>query len=471
MAALPGHSAFAGADDCPDRVSLPGPPLYPGHAGTVDRFDLIRCIGEGGMGLVYLARDPAGSALVAIKILKPELAQNSRALACFAKEAQHMQGLAHPNILPVLEFKAAADEAYMVMPFRARGSLSNLLTPGVALPEPLTLSVAQQIAAALHFAHHCEIVHRDVKPSNILLDEAGRACLADFGLSRSLLNDVLIDVHQNHWEGTASYLSPGAARGEREDTRLDIYSLGALLFEMLTGYPPYQGATRQEVIAQIIAGPPKPIRELNPQAAPALIRIAEGAMARDLRERYAHLSFVLEDLDRVQHGQSPLGPNGGNKTAASFDSKARNQIGAPVPQQTRALWMRIGWRILNWLAVGLVGVLGYVISPWFLPLNDAALAQKSKPGLNLISRFELPGVFAWNNALWGDFNYGSVQLKLWWIGDINGDGRPEFVFTSSQREFVSGINPGQPKGPLAERFFHDNNVILLDTNLTQLGRF
>ena len=91
--------------------------------------------------------------------------------------------------------------------------------------------------------------------------------------------------------------------------------------------------------------------------------------------------------------------------------------------------------------------------------------------LNLISKIELPGVFAWNNALLGDFNYGSVQLKLWWIGDINGDGRPEFVFTSSQREFVSGINTGQPKGPLAERFFHDNDVILLDTNLTQLGRF
>ena len=362
--ALPGHSAFAGAPDCLDHGSFLGPPLHPGHAGTVDRFDLIRCIGEGGMGLVYLARDPASSELVAVKILKPELAQNSRALAYFAKEAQHMQGLVHPNILPVLEFKAAADEAYIVMPFRPRGSLSKMLTPGVALPVSLTLSVTQQIAAALHFAHHREIIHRDVKPGNILLDEAGRACLADFGLSRSLLNDALIDVHQSHCEGTASYLSPGAARGEQEDTRLDIYSLGALLYEMLTGYPPYQGATRPVVIAQIIAGPPKPIRELNPRAAPALIRIAEGAMARDLRDRYAHLSFILEDLDRVQHGQSPLGPHGGSETAASFDSKAGDQIGARVPQQSRAPWLRIVWRILNWLAVGLVGVLGYVISRW-----------------------------------------------------------------------------------------------------------
>jgi eukaryotic-like serine/threonine-protein kinase len=290
-----------------------GPPLRPGALGTIGRFQLLRCIGKGGMGVVYLARDTASgpyasaaqqqfaASLVAIKFLKPEIARDSRAVELFRREGQHMKNLRHPAILPVIEFGSLHGGDYLVTPYFKEGSLRRLLDDG--LPgEETVWSVACQLASALLYAHSRGIIHRDLKPTNILRDASGNVFLTDFGLAHSLWNDplTLIDPDKTHVEGTLPYLSPNAVLGQSEDTRADIYSFGAVLYEMLSGQPPYRVKTREEAIRTISAGPPQPIRSLNPAASPGLCAIAERAMARELDRRYPHMSYVLADLERMR---------------------------------------------------------------------------------------------------------------------------------------------------------------------------
>ena len=161
------------------------------------------------------------------------------------------------------------------------------------------------------YAHGRGIIHRDVKPSNILIADDGRACLADFGLVRTVFNDTISETRHNWCVGTPAYMSPAVAAGQPEDTRCDIYSFGAVLYAMLTGAAPYGGRAPQHVLDQILAGPPTPISQLNPAAHTHLVSIAEGAMARELRDRYACMADIESDLDRVTVGQAPLGPRGG----------------------------------------------------------------------------------------------------------------------------------------------------------------
>jgi len=166
------------------------------------------------------------------------------------------------------------------------------------------------VAEGLNFAHRRGIIHRDLKPANILLGTEGKACLADFGLARTMFNDTIVDVERPQWEGTAPYMSPAVAAGDAEDTRCDIYAFGALLYEMLTGEPPYKGQSTKEIQKQILAGPPKLITAMNPRADQGLVTVAESAMARELRDRYANMADVLADLERIKNGKPPVGAHG-----------------------------------------------------------------------------------------------------------------------------------------------------------------
>ena len=212
---------------------------------------------------------------------------------------RHLQNLVHPHIVPVLELGEGQYAGYFVMPLMEKGNLRNLLSLKQRLEPKLVVRLAYQIASALEFAHINGIIHRDVKPQNVLLDGAFQAYLSDFWLSLSMCNDALVEVAGRHIEGTLAYLSPTRASGKSEDTRGDIYSFGAVLYEMLTGCPPYQGATQYEVLFQILIGPPKPIKVRCPEALPGLVQIAESATARNLRERYPQMSFIMEDLNKL----------------------------------------------------------------------------------------------------------------------------------------------------------------------------
>lgn len=289
---------------------LLSPPSRPGLLASLDHYEILRILGGGGMGMVLLARDSNTGQEVAIKLVKPDLVSNQQVVHRFVKEAGHMQRLRHEHVVPVLEVSSRPQGPYFVMPYFEGRSLSQRIRSGRSLESEAVLDIALQIADGLRFAHQHGIIHRDLKPANILLAADGKACLADFGLARTMFNDTIVDVENQQCEGTAPYMSPAVAAGNAEDTRCDIYAFGALLYEMLTGDLPYKGSSTKEIQKQILAGSPTPITTLNPKADRGLVVVAEGAMARELRDRYADMTDVLSDLQRIKEGKPPLGPHG-----------------------------------------------------------------------------------------------------------------------------------------------------------------
>lgn len=286
------------------------PPAQLGIVGELGRFQVIRQLGQGGMGFVVQARDPNSGEVVAIKLLREGLLSLPRAIERFRNEARLMTRLTHPHILPVLEQSGLQEHPYYVMPYMPGGSLGQRLQSRQPLGNELALQVAREVAEALAYAYQTGVLHRDVKPENVLLDSAGRLYLSDFGLGFDLEGDWSVDGRQPGLVGTARYMSPGVARGLREDTRGDIYAYGALLYEVLTGRPPYPGQDSVEVLRQIQERPPTPIRKLRSDAPEGLTLIAEGAMARQVRDRYATWTDLIEDVQRMERGEKPLGPRG-----------------------------------------------------------------------------------------------------------------------------------------------------------------
>lgn len=312
-------------------AAFPPPPPQADPPKRIDRFELVHTLGEGGMGIAYLARDTTNGRDVALKTLNPRMVGNPDRVRDFLREARRMSTMEHPHIVPVLEVIQDSRSPAYVMPYMAGGSLGSRMTPDQPLPVDVVLPLAIQVAEALQYAHDVKgVIHRDVKPQNVLLDDNGRACVSDFGLVRALgaSDESIIDPHQPPtWTvGTRSYMAPEIVMGKAGDYRVDVYSFGAMLYELLTGQKPYRGNSVDEVLAQIRQGPPPAVRSVNPHVPENVARVIEGAMARELRDRYSTMSDLLTDLRRLQSGQSPLGPRGHHAPA-----------GAPViPPQSRA---------------------------------------------------------------------------------------------------------------------------------------
>lgn len=304
-AADPPGSSFSGpVQELIAQGILTAPP-HLGVLAQLDEFEILQLIGRGGMGVVFLARDSRTTQHVAIKLMRPDLAADPELTQRFVREAKRLQGLNHPHLLPVLEIRERARGPYFVMPCFDQGSLRTLLAERKPLPRERILEIAGQLAEALRFLHKTPgLIHRDVKPENVLLDANGSARLADLGLARSVTNDSFLSLDKTRLEGTAPYMSPAVAAGEEEDTRYDIYSFGAVLYELLTGQPPYRGGDAKAIVDQVKAGPPPEILRVNPQADKALARVAEKAMARTLRARYAEMADVCADLERIRSGGS-----------------------------------------------------------------------------------------------------------------------------------------------------------------------
>ncbi len=299
------------------RAGAFGQPPHPGLEASVGDYGILRRLGEGASGLVYLgAKAGTGGKdaenKVAVKVLRPEYWHAPKSVERFLYSARvTQQRLNHPNIVRVIEVQDRAAGPCFVMTYCAGGTLAERLRRDGALAEETVLALALDIAAALHHIHARGLIHGDVKPGNILLTSDDRACLADFGLARTMFNDAVLDTG-DHGEGTAPYMSPAVAAGEAEDTRCDIYAFGAVLYHLLTGRPPYEGQSCEAIRAKIrVAGAsPRAVTELKANASRALALVCAGAMAREQRDRYASMADVVADLRRVQAGQAPLGPHG-----------------------------------------------------------------------------------------------------------------------------------------------------------------
>ena len=409
-------------DDLMETEALT-PPIQPGQLGSLGRYDLIRLLGRGGMGVVFQARDSRNGSFVAIKLLRTDLAQNTQAVHRFLVEAEHMVRLEHPHILPVLEICASERLPYFVLPYMAQGSLANVAAHGNPMVRNAALRIAIQMAEALDYAHHHALIHRDIKPENVLMDEDGNAFLADFGLARTFFNDSTIDVRRSHCEGTAPYMSPAVANGDAEDTRCDIYSFGAVLYQMLTGQPPYSGASSQEIRRKILAAAPDRILQRTPKAPKDLAVIAEGAMAREHRDRYANMADVLTDLQRAQRGARPLGPRGSRRYRLLF----------PSPRKTAMLVAVCIVILVTTL------ILRHALTPGLpVPFPPSAVAVRATPALpakhathaefGILNKrvfAKLPGLPAW------------IYLQK---GDWDGDGRPDLFLIHDNRLYIFSAN-------------------------------
>jgi serine/threonine protein kinase len=287
------------------------PPRDPNEIGHIEGWTLLRQVGSGGMGVVFESRIADTGARVAIKLLRTELVKDPHSVHRFLVEANHMHLMSHPHILPVTHVLERVAGPCYVSPYVTGGALSDRLRPGEFLKTEMTLRVSREIASALVYAHGQGIIHRDLKPANVLLDDEDASYLCDFGLVRTVFNDSTSEIGRSQREGTAAYMSPAVAAGQAEDTRCDIYSFGAMLYEMLAGGPPYEGRGSEEIIRKVLQGPPQSISQRNSRAPAGLVKVAEGCMARMLRDRYAQMADVLADLDRIAAGQAPIGPHGG----------------------------------------------------------------------------------------------------------------------------------------------------------------
>jgi tetratricopeptide (TPR) repeat protein len=273
-------------------------------AALADRFAIQREIGRGGMAVVYLAEDVAHHRPVAVKILRPELAA-ALGPERFLREIAIAAQLNHPHILPLLNSGNADGVLYYVMPFVEGETLRQRLTREGQFPLEEAIRIAREMAAALGYAHSRDIVHRDIKPENVLFS-AGVAVVADFGIARAISEaggEPLTATGMSI--GTPGYMSPEQASGaERLDGRSDIFSLGCVLYEMLTGERPFEGSTPSAIIAKVVQQPVPDMRIVRPSVPPSVTRCVEKALDKVPADRY---QTAGEFADALAQGLQPGG--------------------------------------------------------------------------------------------------------------------------------------------------------------------
>ena len=268
------------------------------------RYSVERSVGHGGMAQVYEGTDTVLGRTVAIKVLAPQYASDDAFVARFRREAQAVAQLNHPGVVSVYDTGSDDGVHYIVMEYVSGRTLADILEKEGRLQPERAAEIAAQIAQALSFAHAAGIIHRDVKPANIMLSSQGSVKVMDFGIARALSTQTLTQTATVL--GTASYLSPEQAQGEAVDARSDIYSLGVVLYEMLTGRPPFTGDTPVAVAYKHVRETPPVPSDIVPEVSPELDAVVMKAMAKNPANRYASASEMAEDLERVSRGEPVL---------------------------------------------------------------------------------------------------------------------------------------------------------------------
>jgi serine/threonine protein kinase/tetratricopeptide (TPR) repeat protein len=285
----------------------------------IGKYQLISELGRGGMARVYLAEHPRLQRRVAIKVIREELAQEAEFLARFQEEAQSVAALHHPHIMQIYDFDITDEQqAYMVMEFVDGYSLRDMIWQRplhFSLEE--SLQIVADIGQALGYAHGLGIVHRDVKPANVLVAQNGRIVLADFGLAQLLAQDRSHEV--GAVRGTPTYMAPEQGKGEVVDGRADLYALGVILFELVTGQLPFRGTSNAQLIARHINTPPPHPQELNPRVPPWVAQLILRCLAKNPADRFATADELLANF-----------PAGATKPLA-------NVYSAPSPPQSNPL--------------------------------------------------------------------------------------------------------------------------------------
>ncbi len=278
-----------------------------------DRYALVEALGSGGMARVYLAHDKVLERDVALKVLREHYADDEEFVERFRREAIHAASLNHPSVVQVYDQGRAEDGSYfMAMEYVPGGTLKERLNKGGPLDSHEAASIASQVAEALAVAHQRGIVHRDIKPQNVLLTTSGEAKVADFGIARAVSARTMTEA--NLVLGTAAYMSPEQFRGERVGPQSDLYSLGVVLYEMLTGTLPNRGDDPIATAMKHLDRPAPHPRDANSAVSEELDVLSAKLLAKDPQERYSGAAALAEDLRRIREGLSPLSVEEGEQS-------------------------------------------------------------------------------------------------------------------------------------------------------------
>ncbi len=265
-----------------------------------NRYRIERRIGTGGMADVFLARDESLGRRVAIKILAERYAQDEAFVERFRREATAAAGLSHPNIVSVYDRGQAAGTSYIAMEYLNGPTLKDEITSRAPLPEAEVVNWAVQALDALEFAHRQGVVHRDIKPHNMILTDEGRLKVTDFGIARAA--NVVQMTEVGSIVGTAQYLSPEQARGLDVGPQSDLYSMGIVLYEMLTGELPFTGDSAVEIAMKQVSDPPPSIRKQNRLVSEGLEQVVMRALSKDPALRHHSARQMADELRRVSRG-------------------------------------------------------------------------------------------------------------------------------------------------------------------------
>lgn len=347
------------------------------------QYEILTRISKGATSTIYKAYQSKLDRFVAIKVLSPHVVDEEGFLERFTQEARAVAQLDHPNIVPVYDFDREGDTAYIVMKYVESGTLLSMMT-GAPMELGLTVDILIQVGLALGYAHRRGVIHRDVKPSNILIGEGRWALLTDFGLAKMLGGERHI-TRSGIGMGTPDYMSPEQAQGLPGDGRADLYSLGATLYEMVTGRPPFQADSLMAVVVKHITEPPVPPRQLNPSLPGALESAILTALAKDPADRFQTAEAMVAAVVRG------AGPVVGREAMSHVDLAAisvtrSTEAVSPPPVTARKLSK------LSWLVRVMVGVITLAVAglatlfiQWTLerPVDGAAVLLPATPTLSL----------------------------------------------------------------------------------------
>lgn len=315
------------------------------------QYRIIEPLGEGGMAAVYKAYQPSVDRHVALKILPRHYASDPDFVKRFKREAKIIARLEHPNILPVHDYGESDGYTYIVMRYVEGGTLSDHLR-GTPLPLSQISPIFTQVSAALDYAHSKGVIHRDVKPSNLLIDNQGNCLLSDFGISRMIEATGQFTV-TGAFIGTPTYASPEQALGQSLDGRSDIYSLGVILYEMTTGQPPFDAETPMAILIKHVQDPLPMPRKINPALPETLERVILKAMAKEPENRFQRAGELAKALMTVAATEAPP-----LEHAVPAPAELPTTLETPMAERTRPLlpWYRRipGW---SWIAIGLIVLL------------------------------------------------------------------------------------------------------------------
>ena len=313
-----------------------------------DRYTLVGRLGGGGMADVWLADDEMLGRRVALKFLHERFAQDASFVERFRREAQAAAGLQHPNVVGVYDRGTTDGRHWIAMEYVEGASLKDLIARGLTVGE--AVEIVRQVLSGTKFAHDRGIIHRDLKPQNVLVDREGRARVVDFGIARAGASEI---TQTGSVLGTAQYLSPEQAQGLETGATSDLYSIGVLLYECLTGRVPFEADSPVAVALKQISEPPRRPSEVNPQIPPALDAVVLRALAKDPAARFQSADEFIAALDAAE-----VDPSGGTALAAAVA-----EAPALVPEDWEDPWYRRRWVIaLAVLALLLAGVAAFALT-------------------------------------------------------------------------------------------------------------